>query len=152
MRARFCSIGMSRPVGASSGFGASSCGVQARLAVSTVPGLKTASGSNHRACRILTRTRNIIPQPIADRMKKSGSREEYHNPCSRSGVTRNSEPSDEWCRLDSEIPTTTTPKPIRCRILTARSARNFSRNVGSISMAVTVKYSMTHQNTSNKNE
>jgi hypothetical protein len=93
-----------------------------------------------------------MPPPIAERMKNTGNMEEYQSGCNRVGVTRKSEPSEEWCRLDSEMPVTTTPNAIRWSQRMIFSVRKRSMMVGANSMAVTVKYRRTHQNTSNKKE
>ena len=78
---------------------------------------------------------------------------EYHSGCSRYGMMRNSEPSDDWCRVESPIPTIT--NGIRALTTVARMpARrgNSSAGTGKNSKAKTVRYSMTHQPTSNSGD
>ena len=93
-----------------------------------------------------------MPPAIAEIIKNNGNRGVYHKGCNRWGETRNSDPRDEWCNDDNDIPIMTTTKAILWNSLANFLELIPSKIVGANSIVVTVKYNKTHQNTSNRNE
>jgi len=101
---------------------------------------------------ILIKTIKNIPPAIAEIIKNRGNRGVYHKACRRWGETRKSDPSDEWCNDDNEIPIITATKAILWNSFAAFLAFIPFKMIGANSIEVIVKYNKTHAKTSNRNE
>ena len=76
----------------------------------------------------------------------------YQRPWSLFGAMTKSVPSDDWCRVESRTPMMTSRGVSLRMTFSARFHRKRSKTTGLNSRASTVRYSMTHQATSNMTE
>ena len=86
---------------------------------------------------------------MAETKKKIGTNPEYQSGCTRCGIIRKSAPSDDWCSVERHR-----PRIVRARVSRSAHSRIFRRPshsnaTGLNSSASTVRYSATHQPTSN---
>ena len=79
-----------------------------------------------------------MPTPMAEIQKNTGSHGVYHRSFSLPGVISQSEPRDDWCMVESRMPTITSGRVSLWAICQARFQRSRSKSAGLNSNASTV--------------
>ena len=89
------------------------------------------------------------PAAIEEIKKRKGNNGEYQNGCILSGITRNNEPKEDWCRVDRITPAITMGMIKNLITFENFVNLNLSEKTGENSKKRTIVYNITHHAISN---